>query len=235
MLWWLGALVPESPHLPHSRGTRWGRRLCTAGLIYGLLAIPLLHRADLLVGVLNRVLADQTVWNLVSRLRGGKGPEPIVLGRLLGGRAMGQDVTHVLAELQTRTGARPFVLSQHYGRASLMAFYVAWPDTLARGQGASAIESYCSGALTGGRMSHFDFMASTDLSDPSLRGRPAVILSNDRPEVLARWRTMFESVTPAPGSSAVRDGRLRSERKRDRVVYIATGFKGVPTPDPAAH
>lgn len=228
-LWWLGVLTGPKEAVGTSPRAQWGRRLCTAGVIYGVLAIGLLHRADLAASLVNRTLAYEPVWKLVSSLRGGQkgdGPKPITLGRLIGGRAMGEDVSRVLSDLQSMTGQRPFVLSQHYGRASLMAYYVAWPQN-ADGTG-EAIESYCSGTITGGRMSHFDFMPATNLADPRLKGRPAVILSNDRTDVRAAWEQMFEHVSPAPNSAAVRNGRLKGERKRDRVVYIATGFKGAP-------
>lgn len=238
-LWWLGVFdTPERRPASRSR-TRWGRRLCGAGIIYGVLAAPLLHRADVAARLVNNTLAYEPVWNLVSRIRGGtkNGPQPITLGRLIGGRAMGDEVTRVLSDLQSRTGQRPFVLSQHYGRASLMAYYVAWPQHDgadggdAGGTGnAGGIESYCSGTITGGRMSHFDFMDTTDLADPRLIGRPAVILSNDRPDVRQTWERLFEHVSAAPDSSATRNGRLKSERKRDRVVYIATGFRGIAPP-----
>ena len=207
-----------------SGNQRWTRVLVSAGLLYGALAILPMHRADIAARVVNRAMTLGPVSSVLTRLRGdGLPPAPIVPGRLMGARKMGEACGLIMRDLRVSTGRAPFILSQHYGRAAQMAFYAPWP---LGPDGRPARDSLCAGPLTGGRLSHFDFMPETSLMRVDLVGRPAVILSNDRADVRAVWDSLFENVRLYEGAGATGSGRLEGEHKRDRVVYVGYGYRG---------
>ena len=226
---------------PAHRGLRW---LFTAGVLYGLLAIAPLHRADILANVVNRIVAIPSVTRVVSSLRKDRlPPAPIVLGRLVGAREQGLAVGKLMDELRAQTavagkgvggrGLEPFVLAQHYGRASQMMYYAPWPESVdANGVSASRPLALCASPITGGRRSHFDFIPELDLSRNDLAGRPAIILSNDRPEVREVWDRLFERVVEYRSPSGSR--RLPGENKRDRVAYLGFGYRPPAKPAPTA-
>jgi hypothetical protein len=75
----------------------------------------------------------------------------------------------------------------------------------------------------GGRKSQFDFWPETALDRPDLIGQPALLMSNNKPVTLERWRGMFERVEPlgTPGQ------KLDGEHKKDRVGWMGFGYRGV--------
>jgi 4-amino-4-deoxy-L-arabinose transferase-like glycosyltransferase len=228
VMWRLGVwalpATTEAQQASPARRRRRERIVFGTGVLYGVLAIGPLHRADVAYSVVNRIMAIPSVSNLLARVRkDGLPPAPITPGRLIGSRDMGHEVAGLMSELRTQTGKPAFVIAQHYGAAAQMMYYVSWetgPDGQARR------EAFCAGPLTGGRRSHFDYMPETLLSRPDLLGRPAVILSNNRDDVRRVWEGLFERVVEyhSPGGSR----RLIGEHKKDRVVYFGFGYKGLP-------
>jgi hypothetical protein len=106
-------------------------------------------------------------------------------------------------------GLEPMVVAQHYGRASLLAFYL--PDRPV---------VYCSSSRMGGRRTQYDFWPDTDLDDPALLGRPGVLLGASA----GQWRVPFEAVAgPVP---------VEHEPKRDRLTFLGGGYRGFPMEDP---
>jgi hypothetical protein len=182
-------------------------------LVFGVFAAPVLLRAD---------VAAAGVTSVMQSVR----PEaqPIRTGRLIGARVMGEHAAWILAEMDAasadsaaRGGKRrgsAFVIVEHYGRASQLSYY------LREDAGGDRIV-YCASAAMGGRKSQFDLWAQTDLRDPGLLGRDALLLSNDKPYTLEFWRSVFESVEPIEGV------KLRGEHKKDRVAYIGRGYMGI--------
>ena len=152
-----------------------------ATLVYGLIAGLAIPRADLVAKI--PFLA-----------------KAIPLSRLTGAREMAAHVQRLLDQLaaDTQSGKPPFVVSQFYGRASQMAFYLPGHPTV-----------YCSGSRMGGRKSQYDLWKETDLADPSLAGRSAVLIGDDG----ADWSWGFTEVVPL--------GKLDGDLKRNRIV--ATG------------
>jgi 4-amino-4-deoxy-L-arabinose transferase-like glycosyltransferase len=143
-------------------------------------------------------------------------------GRVRGAREMAGHVGELVNGLRNGTRLEPFVIAQHYGRASQLAYYLP-------SRSGGGVEVLCAMHQTGGRRSQFDLWPETtlDLPHPELLGRPAVIVTSTQPDMLARWRTMFERVEPIPGE------RLRGEGKSDRSAYLGYGWKGpssLPTP-----
>lgn len=223
-------LASAAPALLTGVARRWVPRLTMIGLVYGFLAIGPLHRADVAANAVNRVMFWGPVSRAIASVRSdGQPPAPIVTGRLIGAQTMGKAVGRAMAEARTFTGREPFVLAQHYGRASQMAYYAPWP---AGPDGRPEREATCASAHTGGRRTSFDDIAALRPDRPELLGRPAVILSNDSDHMLAEWKRMFETVVPyahpeSPGGVRA-DGRARlpGEHKRDRVAYLGFGFRG---------
>lgn len=209
-----GAAKPELTAPPRPR-TRIVKVFWRLGLIYGLGAAIVLHRGDLIAAGLNRLAALPPVFRAIESIRGGP-PRPIVTGRLIGAKRMASHVGRILDELSTG-GMRPFVMAEHYGRASQMAFYL-----FRDGRGDVTVLSPQS--VMGGRRSQFDFWTETALNQARLLGQPAVLLSNDKPTTIARWREMFAAVEPidTPGH------KLAGEHKKDRIAYVGSGYRGVP-------
>lgn len=205
---------------------RWLRRLFGAGILYGALAIFPMHRTDLAALAVNRVMAIPTVTQALSSLRKDKlPPAPIVPGRLIGAREQGAAVGKLMEELRAQTGREPFILAQHYGRASQMMYYAPWPErTDADGLAVHDRQALSASTLTGGRQSHFDFVPELSIDRPELLGRPAIILSNDRPEVRQVWERLFDRVVEYRSPAGSR--RLPGEHKRDRVAYFGFGYRG---------
>lgn len=161
------------PRLPRVASERWRlnpRRLFWhGGLIVGLIAVPVLHRADIFVRAVNLV----------------KPGEPIVLGRMMTAPIVAEHVGELLTRLRAETGLEPMVMAQHYGRASQVSYELRLhPPAMSMS------------ALMWGRKSHFDYWPQTDPRRSELMGRPAVLLSNDQPFIRDRWSEWFERIEP---------------------------------------
>ncbi|MBC7835006.1 MAG: glycosyltransferase family 39 protein [Phycisphaerales bacterium] len=128
-------------------------------------------------------------------------------GRFMGADQMAAHVTEEAAKLRDQTGKEPFVVTQHYGRASQLAFYLpGHPSVL------------CTSSRMAGRRTQYDFWRDTSLDDPALLGRPAVMLGAT-PE---QWRTVFAEAHPL--------GKLRGERKLQRPAFTGIGYLGFGAP-----
>lgn len=145
--------------------------------------------------------------------------------RISGMRLHAVDAARRLDQLEQATGLEPFVITDHYGRASLLAFYVAKADT-----SRTDTEYLCASAHLGGRPSQFDLWPHTDLANPetarALAGRPALVIGHPSGD----WASLFETLTPI--------GPLVAEPKPGaRTAYLATGFRGVvpARPEPGDH
>lgn len=132
---------------------------------------------------------------------------PVVpLGRLTSGPAVARDVEQQLETLRSEAAdADPFVLAQHYGRSSLMAFYLPGQPV-----------TYCASAHTGGRGTQYDHWTQTDLDNPQTRqelaGRSAVLLGGTQ----RQWERAFTRV--------VAIGQLPGDHK-GREAFLGYGCK----------
>lgn len=128
------------------------------------------------------------------------------LYRMTGMREHALDAQRVLDELQAQTGQEPFIITNHYGRASLLAFYLPGHPVV-----------YCSSAHIGGRKTQYDEWAQTDLANPqtieSMRGRPALMLGGPP----KHWASAFETITPIEP--------LLNEPKSQGTAYTGLLFK----------
>lgn len=131
----------------------------------------------------------------------------IPIQRMIGMREHAQDAQRVLDELREQTGQDPFVITNHYGRASQLAFYL--PDHPI---------VYCNSAHIGGRMTQYDIWDETNIANPEthaqLLDRPALMLGGpDR-----HWDAGFDSIQPIDP--------LVNEPKAHGTAYIGIGYNG---------
>lgn len=133
-------------------------------------------------------------------------PSIIPAARLSGIRSMAADADARTATL-AEGGSKPFLVAMHYGRAAQLRFYM---------QGRPLV--YCSGRTLGhGRVTQYDFWSDTDLRDPSLLGRPALVVGG----TLESWAPFFDEV----GQPFTLDGDL----KKGRPAMVCRGYRGIPT------
>lgn len=197
--------------------TRPIKVLWRLSIIYGLCALAPLHRADLLATGLNSLMRVPSVAGVLKAIIGEE-PRPIVVGRLIGPKRMAAHVGRVLDEMKARDGTTGpwFVMAEHYGRASQMAYYL-----FRDGRGSDVTPVFSTQSVMGGRKSQFDYWTETSLLRRELAGGMAVLLSNNKPNTLERWRGMFERVEPLDTP----DQKLDGEHKKDRVAWIGTGYR----------
>ncbi|MFG0325715.1 MAG: ArnT family glycosyltransferase [Phycisphaerales bacterium JB037] len=146
------------------------------------------------------------------------------VGRLTRAEPMAEAVRERL-KIMTRSRSRePFIMTDHYGRASLLAFYLPGHPVV-----------YCSSAhmpampergLAGGRASQYDQWPATSIADPGthaeLLGRPGVLVGGSLPQ----WETAFAQVR-----------ELERHPRRDiPPILVGTAYRGFatsrPEPDP---
>jgi len=138
----------------------------------------------------------------------------IPVHRLTGLREVAAAAEEHLEALRQQTWLEPFLIAEHYGRTSQLAFYVTGHPVV-----------YAAGSLTpAGRRSQYDLWPETDLRNPatikSLTGRPALIFGGKR----KFWLEAFDRVEDI--------GPLPGEPKSNRTTYLGYGFHGFPEPAP---
>jgi len=92
-----------------------------------------------------------------------------ILKRISGFNKTVASVERAAAEMAKTTGQEPFYIASTYGRAALLAFYVKGHPRVC------SADSYM-----GGRESSYDYFPDTDLGNPQLLGRPAILLDNEQ-------------------------------------------------------
>ena len=99
--------------------------------------------------------------------------EPInterALKRISGFPRFAESVERAAAEMARDTGRDPFYVASTYGRAALLAFYLKGHPSV-----------YSADSFQGGRESSYDYFPDTNLADPTLLGRPAILLDNEK-------------------------------------------------------
>ncbi len=131
----------------------------------------------------------------------------IPMGRLTGAPEQALHIARIVDDLKKKTDKEPFIIAQHYGRASQIAFYLPnQPRNLV----------YCASAFTGGRTTQYDLWSETSLKDPTLFGRPAVLIGGD--ETASEWAKAFGTITPL--------GTLDGDRKKNRPAFSGLDYRG---------
>lgn len=129
----------------------------------------------------------------------------IPISRLTGMREHAAHAQQILDDLESQTGQQPLILTEHYGRASQLAFYLDNHPT-----------TYCISALVGGRKTQYDIWNSTNLANPEtlapLQTRPALLMGGR----IDQWTPAFHQVKDI--------GQLDSEPVDNRTSYIGYHF-----------
>jgi 4-amino-4-deoxy-L-arabinose transferase-like glycosyltransferase len=134
----------------------------------------------------------------------------VPLGRIIGAQRMAVAIDAHLDTLRARTGAEPFVMVEHYGRASQMAFYLKGQPRVV-----------CASSFVGGRRVQQDFWPDHRPDWPALRGRPAVVVDSFNRADL--WRSCFTRVEPL--------GELPGGTRGTRFAFLCEGFTGLKQPE----
>lgn len=129
----------------------------------------------------------------------------IPISRMTGMREHATAVQEQLDALQARTGHEPILMTEHYGRASQLAFYLDGHPT-----------TYCISALVGGRKTQYDLWESTDLTNPNtlarLQGRAGLLMGGR----IDQWTAGYDQVLDI--------GQLDHEPVDNRTSYIGYNF-----------
>jgi 4-amino-4-deoxy-L-arabinose transferase-like glycosyltransferase len=91
------------------------------------------------------------------------------LKRVSGFPRFARSVEEASGEMERETGKAPFYVASTYGRAALLAFYMKNNPVV-----------YCADSYRGGRESSYDYFTDTNLADPALIGRPAILFDHEQ-------------------------------------------------------
>jgi undecaprenyl-diphosphatase len=91
------------------------------------------------------------------------------LMRVSGFPRFARSVEEASGEMARETGKTPFYVASTYGRAALLAFYMKGHPVV-----------YCADSYRGGRESSYDYFTDTNLADPALIGRPAILFDHEQ-------------------------------------------------------
>lgn len=133
----------------------------------------------------------------------------IPFSRIDGARNLAAAVDRQREVLARLTRAEPFIVGSRYTHTALLAFYCSGHPNV-----------YCAGSRLGDRRSAYDDFPDTDLSDPALLSRPAVLVDAGRYASPERWLRALRFDDP-PTESA----RAGSDAS-PRIVYNARGYAG---------
>lgn len=116
------------------------------------------------------------------------------LNRVAGHEARAKQVHEVIESVEAATGEKPWIVCDYYMKAGLVAFYL--PDQPV---------VYCAASLTGKRANTYDFLDDTDLTDPPLIGRDAVLVDS----YMKVWNAAldFEAIEAADDAEEIYIGR----------------------------
>lgn len=157
--------------------------------------------ASIFIGITALLFFPAATWASKRAIVG----QYIPISRLTGMREHAQAAQNILDDLQQQTGQTPIVLTEHYGRASQLAFYLKNHPT-----------TYCISALVGGRKTQYDMWPSTNLTNPKtlapLQGKPALLMGGQ----IAQWTPAFDQVKDI--------GQLDHEPVDNRTSYIGYNF-----------
>lgn len=124
------------------------------------------------------------------------------LDRATGVSKIADEVELARETFEELTGEKPILIADNYQRASLLAYYL--PDQPV---------VYSASPYMGNRVTSYDFFDATDLSDPALRGRDALLIGGR----VSSWRAglKFDAIK-----------RDSISRDRDPKVFIALDYQG---------
>ncbi len=92
-------------------------------------------------------------------------PVQRLLHRVSGAREQAKEVAALAAKIKEDTGQYPMIIARSYSEAGLLAFYIPTHPSV-----------FSASTLFGDRESAYDYFKDTSLADPSLFGRPAIMI-----------------------------------------------------------
>jgi hypothetical protein len=109
----------------------------------------------------------------------------IPIGRITGARELAAAVDRLRQPLENETGKQPFIVGARYTHTALLAFYC---------KGRPAV--FCAGSRLGDRRSAYDDFSDTDLTNPDLLSRPAILVDAGRAANPDRWNRALRFEQP---------------------------------------
>jgi hypothetical protein len=116
---------------------------------------------------------------------------------------MAAAAARLLEALKARSSEPPFVVAQHYGRASQLAFELPGRPRV-----------YCSNSRQGGRPTQHDYWPTHNLDDAGLLGRNALMVGGS----LEEWSRVFDRVEPL--------GLLAGVERKGVHAWYGLGYRG---------
>ncbi len=89
--------------------------------------------------------------------------------RIGGHAARAAEVHDAAKQVEAQTASQPFIVADHYQKASLLAFYLPGRPRV-----------YCAASRMGKRINPYDYFEDVNLADPNLLGRDAVLADASR-------------------------------------------------------
>jgi len=120
--------------------------------------------------------------------------------RLWGARDLAVQVGQLRAQVRAASGQEPLIIASNYAYASYVAFYL--PDHPI---------VYAAPPYLGWRRSTYDFWDDTDMTDPALHGRPAILVGAD----------------PQAWHGAIMIGDIRTITLAPTSLFVGMNYQGV--------
>jgi len=184
--------------------------LLTAGSLVGAVQVLVAHRSEWLTPVFSWLARDAPSWDLTPVAR----YDPSA--RLRGWSHLGRTVGQVLAG-QRAGGVEPFILTDDYQLASLIAFYCPGHPRV-----------YCAQSALGKRLNQYDLWPNPIRDAEAFRGRPVIYVGSLHP------RLTGEDGGPAalPGLRPVQTvvHEVRGQRVQLWTIWFCEAFAGFPQP-----
>jgi hypothetical protein len=105
----------------------------------------------------------------IGKIRGDPVNTERALKRISGFPKFARSVEEASGETERETGKIPFYVASTYGRAALLAFYMKGHPVV-----------FSADSYRGGRESSYDYFPDTNLADPALLGRPAILFDHEK-------------------------------------------------------
>jgi len=184
-------------------GVRWHRRAAVGALALGtaggLAATVFMYHAEWFMPVFARLARNAPVWDPTPAAR----YDPV--SRLRGWAELGRQVGEVLAA-ERAAGRDPFIVADHYQKASEIAFYCPGEPVV-----------YCVQSALGDRLCQYDLWPNP-IDDPrEFVGRPCIYVGSVKAELREAGPGRLP---PMPGLKVVRTAEFRVQGRPIRVTPI---------------
>lgn len=198
---WLSALLNSA--------RRAARGLILGGTIVGVVMVVVMHNTAWLMPVFGWLARGAPPWELTPVAR----YDPAA--RLRGWSPIGVAVGDVL-RAERAAGRDPFLVTDDYQLASLVAFYCPGEPVV-----------YCLQAALGERQSQYDVWHNPIDDEADFMGRPCIYVGAAKPVLFGDG---VENAAVLPNATRVRtvEHRVRGQLLRVRSIYTCSAYAGLP-------